>query len=312
MGSHQHRYRYALLSVGAALFTLALTFLAYVLTGSISLLSAAAELLVNLVAACVALWALWLAAQPADEGHAYGHTKAEYFSSAVEGALIIVAAIGIVWTAVPHLTHPHPLQQVGLGLPIAAVAAAINGGVAVALLRAGRRMNSVALTADGQHLLTDVWTTVGVLVSVLLVALTGWLALDPIIALVVAANIIWTGWRLEHESGLGLLDSAIVADDLAKVHEILATYRERGIGFHAIRSRRAGVRRFISMHVLVPGSWTVQRGHDLCEELELAVRRALPETTVFTHLEPREDPVAFQDTELDRRSDGVTSASEIR
>ena len=312
MGQRGHRYRYALLSVAAALFTLALTFLAYILTGSISLLSAAAELLVNLVAACVALWALWLAARPPDEGHTYGHTKAEYFSSAIEGALIIVAAIGIVWTAIPHLLHPHPLEQVGLGLLFAAAAAAINGSIAVVLLRAGKYLNSFALTADGQHLLTDVWTTIGVLVSVLLVALTGWLVLDPIIALVVAMNIVWTGWRLEHESGLGLLDSAILADDLAKVHEVLATYRQRGIGFHAIRSRRAGARRFISMHVLVPGSWTVQRGHDLCEELEFALRRALPETTVFTHLEPREDPVAFQDTELDRGIDGATSASEVR
>lgn len=299
MGMNDRR-TYALLSIGAALVTLALTFAAYVITGSISLLSAAAELLVNLVAACVALWALWLAARPADEVHAYGHSKAEYFSSGVEGALIVVAALGIVVTAIQHIQRPHALAEVGLGLLVAVIAAAINGGVALVLLRAGRRLHSIALEADGKHLLTDVWTTTGVVAGVALVGLTGWNILDPIIALLVAANILWTGWRLIHESGLGLLDTALEPTDQQTIASVLSSFKEKGIEFHALRTRRAGARRFISLHVLVPGAWTVQRGHDTCEAVELALHHAMPDTTIFTHLEPREDPVAFEDQGLDR------------
>jgi len=291
---------YAWLSIAAALVTLALTFTAYLITGSIGLLSAAAELLVNLVAAVVALWALWYAARPADEVHAYGHTKAEYFSSGVEGALIVLAAVAIIYTSVQHLAQPHGLESVGLGLLIAVAAAGINGGVAVVLLRAGRRLNSIALQADGHHLLTDLWTTLGVLVGVALVGLTGLDVLDPIVALLVAANIIWTGWRLLRESGLGLLDTALPPADQRTIAAALVPFKQRGIEYHALRTRRAGARRFVSLHVLVPGAWTVQRGHDMVEEVELALRRALPDTTVFTHLEPREDPVAWEDTQLDR------------
>ena len=291
---------YAWLSIAAALVTLALTFSAYLITGSIGLLSAAAELLVNLVAALVALWALWYAARPADEVHAYGHTKAEYFSSGVEGALIVLAAVGIIYTAVQHLTQPHALEAVGLGLLIAVAAAGINGGVALVLLRAGKRLNSIALQADGRHLLTDLWTTTGVLVGVALVGLTGLNILDPIVALLVAANIIWTGWRLLHESGLGLLDTALPPQDQRSIAAALIPFKQRGIEYHALRTRRAGARRFVSLHVLVPGAWTVQRGHDMVEEVELALRHALPDTTVFTHLEPREDPIAWEDTQLDR------------
>lgn len=301
MGMNDRR-TYALLSIGAAITTLALTFAAYLITGSISLLSAAAELLVNLVAACVALWAIWFAARPADEVHAYGHSKAEYFSSGAEGALIVAAAIGIIITAVGHILHPHSLEQVGLGLLVAAIAAGINGLTALVLQRAGKRLRSIALEADGKHLLTDVWTTVGVLVGVALVGLTGWIILDPIIALLVAANILWTGWRLIHESGLGLLDTALEPADQQAIASVLSTFREQGIEFHALRTRRAGARRFVSLHVLVPGAWSVQRGHDICEAVELAVLHALPDTTIFTHLEPREDPVAFEDQELDRRT----------
>lgn len=290
----------ALLSIAAALVTLALTFAAYAVTGSVGLLSAAAELLVNLVAAFVALWALTLAARPADDEHTYGHSKAEYFSSGVEGALIVVAAGFIAYTAIQHLMRPQGLSEVGLGLAIAVVAAGINGVVALVLLRAGRRLNSIALEADGHHLLTDVWTTAGVLVGVALVGLTGWDVLDPIVALLVAANIVWTGWRLIHESGLGLLDTALPPEDLAAIERVLAPFRARGLAFHALQTRRAAARRFVSLHVLAPGGWTIQRGHDVAEEIELAIRRALPDTTVFTHLEPREDPRAYQDTGLDR------------
>ncbi|MGZ6389771.1 MAG: cation diffusion facilitator family transporter [Ktedonobacterales bacterium] len=302
---------YAWLSVAAALVTLGLTFTAYLLTGSVGLLSAAAELLVNLVAALVAVWALWLASRPADDVHTYGHTKAEYFSSGVEGALIVLAAAAIIWTAIQHLLHPHPLEQVGIGLVVGVLAAAINGAVALVLLRAGKRLRSITLEADGQHLLTDVWTMAGVLVGVALVGITGWYVLDPIIALLVALNIIWTGVRLIRASGLGLLDTSLEPEDLRIIANTLAPFRERGIDFHAQRTRQAGTRRFVSMHVLVPGDWTVKRGHDICEEVELAIHKALPDTTVFTHLEPREDPVAFEDQTLDRNTqhDAVDSAA---
>ena len=298
---------YALLSLAAAITTLALTFAAYLLTGSVGLLSAAAELLVNVVAALVALWALWLAAQPADDVHTYGHTKAEYISSGVEGALIVLAAAAITWAAIQRLIHPQPLEKVGIGLLVGVLAAAINGGVALTMLRGGKQLRSIALEADAHHLLTDVWTTAGVLAGVALVGVTGWYVLDPIIALLVAANIIWTGIRLIRVSGLGLLDTALEPEDLNIIASALAPFRERGIGFHALRTRRAGTRRFVSMHVLVPGDWTVKRGHDLCEEVEMSIHAMLPDTTVFTHLEPQEDPLAFEDQQLDRNSAHATA-----
>jgi cation diffusion facilitator family transporter len=224
----------------------------------------------------------------------------EYFASGIEGGLIVLAAFSIAIAAVPRIIHPQPLEQIGLGLLVAVIAAAINGGVALVLGQAGKRLRSVALQADSRHLLTDVWTTAGVLVGVALVGITGWLILDPIIALLVAANIIWTGVKLVRESGLGLMDTALPAADQRIIADAQAPYRARGIEFHALRTRRSGSRRFVSMHVLVPGDWTVKQGHDLCEEIEMAIHAALPETTVFTHLEPREDPSAWQDTGLDR------------
>lgn len=309
----QSRRSYALLSIAAAVATLSLKFGAYALTGSVGLLSDALESLVNLVAAFVALWALTLAACPADDEHTYGHSKAEYFSSSVEGALIVIAAIGIVLTAVPRIIHPQPLEDIGLGLVIAAVAAIINGAMALVLLRAGERLRSIALRADGTHLLTDVWTTVGVLVGVALVGLTGWDILDPIIALLVAVNIVWTGTRLVHESGLGLMDTALPVVEQQTISQVLEDYHSKhGIEFHALRTRQAGSRRFVSFHVLVPGTWTVQRGHDACEEVELALRRVLPDTTIFTHLEPREDPTAFADQGLDRALDSASPANMTR
>lgn len=298
---------YTGLSIVAALVTLALTFGAFVLTDSLGLLSAAAELLVNVVAALVALWALTLAARPADEDHAYGFTKAEYFSSGVEGTLILLAAGGIIWTAVPHLLHPHPLEQVGLGLMVAVIAATINGSVALILLRAGKRLRSITLEADGKHLLTDVWTTGGVLVGVALVWLTGWATIDPVVALLVAANIIWTGARLIRESGLGLLDTALPEADQRAIVVVLERFKVRGIVFHALRTRRSGSRRFLSMHVLVPGNWTVKKGHDTCEAIERALHHLLPETTVFTHLEPREDPASWEDQGLDRAPEPIST-----
>jgi cation diffusion facilitator family transporter len=291
---------YAFLSIGAALLTIALKAGAYFLTGSVGLLSDAAESGVNLVAALVATWALTLAAKPPDEEHAFGHSKAEYFSSGVEGALILVAAVSIAVAAWERLLHPQPLEQVGIGLGLSLVATAVNGGLALVLLRAGRRLRSITLRADAHHLLTDVWTSVGVVLGLIFVPLTGWLVLDPLIAFLVAVNIVWTGVRLLCETGSGLLDASMPVAEQRIVTDIFAGYEKQGIQFHALRTRVAGVRRFVSFHVLVPGNWSVQRGHALCEEIELAIVRSLPQTHVLTHLEPLEDPTSWDDQNLDR------------
>jgi cation diffusion facilitator family transporter len=299
-------WRYAALSIVAAVLTIGLKVGAYLLTGSVGLFSDAAESLVNLVAAVAALWALTVALRPPDEEHAFGHNKAEYFSSGLESALIIIAAVWIGVTAWGRLMDPQPLQNVGLGLSVTLVAAALNGSVALVLLRAGRRLRSVTLRADAQHLLTDVWTSTGVVVGIVMVQLTGWLVLDPLIALVVAANIVWTGVRLLRDTAQGLLDRALPPEELKKISGVLSHYEKRDIRFHALRTRAAGQRRFVSMHVLVPGRWTVQRGHDLSEKLEAELAEALRgNTTFFIHIEPSEDPASFADQSLDReRLDG--------
>jgi len=294
---------YAFLSIGAALLNITLKFGAYLLTGSVGLLSDALESGVNLVAAVVAVWALSLAARPPDAEHAFGHSKAEYFSSGVEGALVLVAAAGIALAAGKRLLHPQPLEQLGLGLGLTLVATVINGGLAWTMFRAGRRLRSITLRADAHHLLTDVWTSVGVFLGVFLVKLTSWLVLDPIIALIVAVNIVWTGWRLLHETGSGLLDAALPVDEQRLITDIFLPYQEQGIQFHALRTRVAGTRHFINFHVLVPGKWTVQRGHALCEEIELKVIQALPGTCILTHLEPLEDLTSWDDQDLDRKID---------
>jgi len=291
---------YAGFSIAAAVVTIALKAGAYFLTGSVGLLSDAAESGVNLLAAIGALWALRVAARPPDEEHAYGHTKAEYFSSALEGVLITGAAIGIAITAIGRLMEPQPLENVGIGLAITLLAAGINGAVGMILLRGGRRLRSAALRADGHHLLTDVWTSVGVVSGVFLVWLTGWLVLDPLIALVVAGNVVWIGIRLLNDTAHGLLDTTLPPDEQEIITNIQSRYEEAGIKFHATRTRVAGRRRFVSMHVLVPGEWSVKRGHDLSERIEADITQALPMTTVFIHVEPLEDPVSWQDQELDR------------
>ncbi len=291
---------YAVLSLITAITTIALKTGAYFLTGSVGLLADAIESGVNLVAAVVALWALSLAAKPADASHSFGYSKAEYFSSAVEGGLIVVAAISIAFAAWGRLLHPEPLMQLGLGLVLTLVATALNGGVALLLLQAGRRLRSIALRADAHHLLTDVWTSGGVVLAILMVQITGWLILDPLIALVVAANIVWAGLRLLRETGSGLLDAALPEEEQQVIAQILQQYHEQGIQFHALRTRLAGARRFVTFHVLVPGEWTVQRGHQLCEDIEIAIVKALPGAHVVTHLEPLEDPASWADQELDR------------
>lgn len=291
---------YAILSIGVALLNIALKFGAYLFTGSVGLLSDALESVVNLIAAIVAVWALTYAAKPADELYAFGRSKAEYFSSGVEGALILVAAVSIAIAAWGRLFNPQPLEQLGLGLGLTIVATAINGVLAFKMLQVGRQLRSITLRADAHHLLTDVWTSVGVVVGVLLVKLTGWLILDPIIALVVAANIVWAGFKLLQETGSGLLDASLPEEEQRLITEIFLPYQAQGIQFHALRTRVAGTRRFINFHILVPGEWTVQQGHDLCEEIEHSLIQALPGASIFTHLEPVEDPVSWDDRGLDR------------
>ena len=295
--------RYAALSIVAAVMTIGLKLGAYLLTGSVGLFSDAAESVVNLVAAVAALWALLYAARPPDEDHAFGHDKAEYFSSGLESALILLAAGWIGVTAWDRFTDPQPLQNVGIGLSITLVATAINGGVALIILRAGRRLRSITLRADAQHLLTDVWTSLGVVLGIATVQLTGWLVLDPLIGLVVAANILWTGVRLLRDTAQGLLDRVLPPVDQEVIVKVLSRYENEGIRFHALRTRASGPRRFISMHVLVPGGWTVQRGHDLSEKIERDLAAVLPQSTFFIHIEPSEDPASFADQSLDRRID---------
>jgi len=289
------------LSIAAAVTTIGLKLGAYYLTGSVGLFSDAAESVVNLVAALAALWALTLAVRPPDEEHAFGHNKAEYFSSGLESALIIIAAAWIGVAAWGRLMDPQPLENVGLGLSVTLAAAALNGIVALVLLRAGRRLRSITLRADAQHLLTDVWTSVGVVLGVAMVQLTGWLVLDPLIGLVVAANIVWTGFRLLRDTAQGLLDRVLPPEEQELISGVLSRYENQGIRFHALRTRAAGQRRFVSMHVLVPGRWTVKQGHDLSEKIEGELANTLQgNTTFFIHIEPSEDPASFEDQNLDR------------
>ena len=293
--------RYAWLSVAAALGTMALKLLAWMLTGSVGLLSDALESLVNLGGGVMALLMLRVAALPPDTGHAYGHSKAEYFSSGFEGLLIFVAGGMIVAAALPRLIHPLPLEQTGIGLVILALAALVNLVVARLLLNAGGTHHSVTLEADGQHLMTDVWTSAGVIAGVGMVALTGWNILDPMIALAVALHILWTGWRLVNDAVSGLMDHSWPEAEQKVLEEVLDGFRAPEITFHAVRTRISGPQRFVSFHVLVPGAWTVQRGHNLLEQIEKTLVARLPNITAFTHLEPIEDPVSYDDQVLDRK-----------
>lgn len=290
-----HLTRFAWLSIGTALLTMGLKATAYLLTGSVGLLSDAMESGINLVAAIAALIALSVAAQPPDAEHAYGHSKAEYFSSALEGGLILLAAVTIVATGVERLLHPRELQQLDLGIGVAVLASVFNLATAVVLRRAGRAYESATLEADAQHLLSDVWTTAGVVVGVGAAWLTGWQPLDPIVAIIVGVNIGWTGVGLVRSAMAGLMDTALPPEEQAIINEVLEKYSGGGVQFHAVRTRRAGAQRFVSFHVLVPGALTVQQGHDLLEEIEQQIRASLPRTSVFTHIEPLEDPSSWND-----------------
>jgi len=292
--------RYAWLSIAAAIATIGLKSLAYLLTGSVGLLSDAMESLVNLAAAIMALSMLIVAARPADEGHPYGHSKAEYFASGVEGILILVAAVSIGVAGVHRLFSPRAIEQAGIGLAVSTFASAINFVVARILFRVGKRHNSITLEADAQHLMTDVWTSVAVIVGVGAVVVTGWQPLDPIIALIVAANIVRTGFHLMQRSIAGLMDTALPPEEYEQVLKVLDKYKEQGVEFHALRTRQAAGRRFISIHVLVPGRWTTHKGHHLVEDVENDIRSVLSGVTVFTHMEPLDDPLSFEDIEIDR------------
>lgn len=287
--------RWALLSIGAALVTIALKTAAWLITGSVGLLSDAAESVVNLVAAVVAFVALKIAARPADDGHQFGHAKSEYFSAVIEGVMIVVAAGIIIYSAVDRLIHPQELESIGLGLALSVVATVLNGAVAWLLLRVAREHRSITLEADGKHLLTDVWTTVGVVAGLVLVALTGWLPLDSIIAIAVAVNILVVGYLLIKRSTTGLMDGALDPVHQREIDAVLDVFRSAGtIDFHDVRTREAGATRFVQLHMLVPGEWSVQRGHDAVEEVEGALRAALDDLVVTVHLEPIDDPRAYE------------------
>lgn len=288
---------YAWLSVATSVVVIVLKFAAYFLTGSVGLLSDAVESVVNIVAALIALAVLTYSAAKPDREHNFGHEKAEYFSSGIEGALIFVAAGAIVWTAIPRLMNPQPLEQVSEGLVLAVVASLANAGCAWVMLRAARAHRSITLEADARHLLTDVWTTVGVVVGVVLVQFTGWLRLDPIIAIAVALQIVWTGWHLMTRSFEGLMDRAIPEEDRAVITAVLDNLSHEGGDYHALRTRIAGSKSYVNVHILVPGRMSVQSGHDLCERLESEIQAKLPHVEVLTHLEPLEDPRSWDDPE---------------
>jgi cation diffusion facilitator family transporter len=291
--------KFAALSIAAALATIVLKTLAWWLTGSVGLLSDAIEGTINLAGATVALAMISVAARPPDEDHAYGYTKAEYFSSGLEGTLILIAAIAIGIAAVDRLIAPRPLENVGPALAVSAAASLINYLVARRLYRAGDHYRSIALEADARHLMTDVWTSAGVIAGVAAVWVTGWLRLDPLIALAVAANILWSGYRLMQRSIHGLLDRAVPPDQMRTLSGVLDRYRKQGIDFHALRTRQAGARSFVSLHVLVPADWTVAQGHKLAHEVEVDIRAALPDAAVMTHVEPLGYPESYRDMDLD-------------
>ena len=292
--------RFAWFSIAAAVSTIALKTGAYLLTGSVGLLSDALESVVNLFGALMALWMLTIAARPEDESHMFGHSKAEYFSSGVEGSLILVAAASISYTAIQRLLHPQGLDQVGLGLVVSVAASVINFVVAQVLRGAGKKFNSITLEADASHLMTDVWTSAGVILAVIIVSISNWTIIDPLIALVVAANIVWTGVTLIRKSISGLMDAALPLKETSVIEEVLDKYRQTGIQFHALRTRLSASRRFISLHILVPGNMSVHDGHHIAEDLEFDLLNLFDEASIFTHLEPIEDEISSQDILLDR------------
>jgi cation diffusion facilitator family transporter len=300
INKHKSLARFAWLSIAAALITISLKITAYLLTGSVGLLSDAMESFINLAGALMALAMLTIAVRPADEEHAFGHGKAEYFSSGVEGTLILIAAVSIGITSVHRLLDPKPLEKIGIGLVVSVLASLVNLFVAIILTRAGKKYRSITLEADAQHLMTDVWTSAGVIVGVGAVALSGWQRLDPIVALIVAGNIVWSGVRIIRKSVMGLMDTALPVETLNTIQKALESYEQTGTQYHALRTRQSGSRQFVSFHVIVPGSWTIHEGHQLLERIEADLHGRLPNLTLFTHLESKDDPSSWDDINLDR------------
>ena len=291
---------YAKLSIAVAVVTFMLKLVAWKMTGSVGLLSDALESLANVAASMVAYASLAVAVKPADDDHAHGHSKAEYFAAGVEGGLIVIAALVIGWEAVDRFFTPQAITQPVAGLAVSMFASALNFIVAGILLKVGRLRRSVALEADAKHLMTDVWTSIAVMFAVALVALTGWPWLDPVIGVALAFHIIVTGVKLVNESLHGLMDSAVAPDELESIRATLNKYASEGIQYHALRTRRAGALKFMSVHLLMPGAWTIAKGHDLSEQIENELRGALPGLVVVTHMEPVEDPVSWDDVGLER------------
>lgn len=283
--------RYAWLSIATAFFTLGLKIMAYWLTNSVGMLSDAIESIVNVGAAVMALTMLNIAARPADDDHAFGHSKAEYFSSGFEGALIFVAAISIIVAAWPRLFQPQAIDAFNWGFAISLLASVFNLITSLILFKAAKQYNSITLEADAHHLMTDVWTSVGVLIAIVAVALTGWYVLDALIAIAVALNILWTGWSLLYRSVAGLMDAALPYAEVEQIKQILDNYsQQQGILYQNLKTRQAGARKFVSVHILVNGNWSVQQGHDLVDIIETDIEQQIQGCHVLTHLEPIEAP----------------------
>lgn len=293
--------KFIYLSIAAAIVTILLKFYAYYVTGSMGFLSDALESFVNLFAAIFALVMFNISLKPADKEHEFGHSKAEYFSSAAEGALILIAAFTIIWSAVPRLIDPRPIENINTGLLFSLLASLVNLGVGMTLVRQGKKRSSLLLEADGKHLMTDVWTSIGVIVAIVIVKFTGWVIVDPIIAIVVALHIIYTGYRLIMRSASGLMDASLPKEDMDKITDYLDSLKEQQIEYHSLLTRAAGRRKFIAFHMLVPGKWTVQQAHDHADEVEETIINMFDEpVTVHTHLEPVEDPASMRDIGIDR------------
>jgi cation diffusion facilitator family transporter len=281
--------RMAMLSIATSIGTIVLKFGAYFLTGSVSLWSDALESLVNLAAALVALGALVIAEQPADDRHRYGHDKAEYFSSGVEGALILVAAVSIIWSAGQRLLAPQPLTNLGPGLVVALLAGIMNFATARVMLTVARQHDSITIEADAKHLLTDVWTSAGILAGLgIMSAMPQWAILDPLMAIAVGVHIIVTGVGLLRRSADGLMDVALPPHEIDKAEELIAAELPAEASFHALRTRKSGTRRFLELHLLVPGGMSVAQSHALCDRIEGALTRHLAKAQVTIHVEPRE------------------------
>lgn len=292
--------RFAWISIGAAILTISLKLGAYWLTNSVGLLSDALESFVNLLTAIVALLALRVASRPADEEFTFGYSKVEFFSSGFEGGMILIAAGSIAFASIQRLLHPQPLEQIGVGLLISIIASLINLGVSRLLSQAGKQYGSITLQADARHLMTDVITTGGVIVGVGLVSVTRLNVLDSLVALLVAANILFTGVNLLRQSYHGLMDASLPAAEISKIQDVLSAYEEQGIQFHALRTRSAASRGFVSIHILVPGKWSVQHGHKTAEQIETEIRSHVPQIAIFTHVEPVEDPISWEDSQLEK------------